>query len=42
MQSIINEGLDLPKSIFDKIYEEITGVALNSPEKVTVKGAYYA
>lgn len=42
INTVIKEGVQLPKNIFEKIYEETTTITLNSPEKVTVKGLYYA
>ena len=42
INTVIKEGVQLPKNVFEKIYEETTTITLNSPEKVTVKGLYYA
>lgn len=42
IKSIVNEGLELPKTVFEKVFEEITATALHNTDKVSVKGLYYA
>lgn len=42
IKSIVKEEIELPKNVFEKVFEEITATTLHNTDKVSVKGLYYA